>query len=89
MSYRTMAELEDALNNESSYKAKSKRQELRDTQRRVRGADLAEQATLIFDSPKWEIWRPDTYEASCKLGRGTQWCTASTESPYYFDMYTK
>lgn len=87
MSYHTMSELEDALNDDSSYKQQSKRQQLRATQKRVRSADLSDQAQLLYDTPNWEIWRPDTYEASCKLGRGTRWCTASTEDDYYYKAY--
>lgn len=36
----------------------------------------------------WEVWVPNTYEASCKLGQGTEWCTATTSTRDYFDSYT-
>ena len=35
------------------------------------------------------VYIPKTYEASCKLGRGTNWCTATTSSSSYYDQYSE
>jgi hypothetical protein len=35
------------------------------------------------------VWVPETYAASCKLGQGTKWCTATTENDYYYKQYTR
>ena len=88
MSYRSMDELEDALNDQSNYNELSDRQELRQTQKAVHNTDLTKDASLVFESEMWEVWIPKTYEASCKLGRGTSWCTASTEHDYYYKQYS-
>lgn len=42
---------------------------------------------MIYEDSDWEIWIPKTYAASCKLGQGTTWCTASTESDHYYKSY--
>lgn len=89
MRFTTIVDLEDYLNDESSYKKLSARQELRKTQKAVHNTDIEKDADLVFSSSSWEVWVPKTYEASCKLGRGTTWCTASTESNYYYNNYTK
>ena len=89
MRFTTMVDLEDYLNDESSYKQLSARQSLRKTQKAVHNTDVEKEAELVFSSSNWEVWVPKTYEASCKLGRGTTWCTASTESDYYYNNYTQ
>ena len=86
--FKTVQDLEDYLNDENSYKELSDRQKLRQTQKNVRNTDLSEDAEKIYEDSDWEVWIPKTYEASCKLGRGTEWCTASTEQRYYYDNYT-
>ena len=89
MKYKSVDEVEAMLNDENSYKALSDRQRLRQTQKAVHNTDLDQDAERLFNGKDWEVWTPHTYEASCKLGRGTQWCTASTESDHYFRSYTK
>lgn len=44
---------------------------------------------LIADTKQWKIYVPQTYEASCQLGSGTQWCTATGKTREYYDKYTK
>lgn len=89
MKYKSVDEVEAMLNDENSYKALSDRQRLRQTQKAVHNTDLDQDAERLFNGKDWEVWVPHTYEASCKLGRGTSWCTASTESDHYFRSYTK
>ena len=33
------------------------------------------------------FFAPETYEASCALGKGSGWCTADSRSRKYFDYY--
>ena len=87
MRYKTMDEVEDMLNDEDSYKEQSHRQEVRDRQKARKNADLGNEAKKVYVDSDWEVWVPLTYAASCKLGQGASWCTASTESDYYYNHY--
>lgn len=53
--------------------------------------ELGNDAELLFDTDKWELWAPKTYGASMKLGSGSSWCTASTgnRGQNWFKSYTK
>ena len=44
---------------------------------------------MFYEDSDWVVYIPETYAASCKLGQGTSWCTASTESSDYYDDYTE
>lgn len=87
MRYRSLEEVDEMLDNDDSYKDLSARQKLRQTQNAVRKTNIDEDASLVFEDSNWEVWVPHTYEASCKLGQGSTWCTASTSSDYYYRMY--
>jgi len=52
-------------------------------------AKLKEQVRVVYRGPEGAVYVPTTEEASCYLGRGTQWCTASTESQNHFNDYNK
>ena len=43
----------------------------------------------MYEDDDWVVYTPKTYAASCKLGQGTRWCTATTEDDSYFKKYTK
>ena len=88
MKFKSMQEVEDYLNNEDNYNQLTDRQKLRQTQTAVRKSDITKDADLLYEDGEWEVWTPKTYEASCKLGQGTSWCTASTSSDYYYNYYT-
>lgn len=45
------------------------------------------EAQVIFDEGGIKVIRPKTEGASCHFGKGTKWCTASTESANYFQEY--
>ena len=87
MKYKSLEEVDAMLDDETSYKDLSARQKLRQTQNAVRKTNVDEDASLVFEDSNWEVWVPHTYEASCKLGQGSTWCTASTSSDYYYRMY--
>lgn len=89
MKYKSLDELENMLNDESSYAEKSHRQQVRDRQKARRDADVTKEAKLVFSGDGFDVWVPETYAAECKLGAGTRWCTASTESDYYYDYYKR
>ena len=44
---------------------------------------------IIYDNENATIYRPRSTGASCKLGRGTKWCTAATKGPNQFNSYVK
>jgi hypothetical protein len=46
-------------------------------------------AKKIFEDKNILIVRPLTYEASCKYGAGTRWCTTMAGQPSYFESHTK
>lgn len=85
--FKTVQDLDDMLNNDDSYKELSHRQEVRQRQKDRKNADLGNEAELVYEDGDWEVWIPKTYAASCKLGQGASWCTASTESDYYYNHY--
>lgn len=88
MKFKSAIDLEDYLNNENNYIDLSHRQEVRQRQKDRHNADLNNEAELVYEDNDWEVWIPKTYAASCKLGQGTSWCTASTETSNYYDNYT-
>jgi hypothetical protein len=45
-------------------------------------------AKKIFEDNNILIVRPLTYEASCKYGAGTRWCTTMAGTPTYFESHT-
>lgn len=65
----------------------SHRQQVRQNQKARKNADLGNEASLVYEDSKWEVWVPHTYAASCKLGEGSSWCTATTESDHYYNYY--
>lgn len=86
--FKSINELETTLA-ETDMPELSRRQQLRKTQKAVSKAEVNKDAEKIFDNNTWEIWIPKTYEASCKLGQNTRWCTASTSNRYYYNYYTE
>ena len=43
---------------------------------------------VVFDDGMYIVYVPNTHEASMKLGKGTEWCTAH-ENPDWYNKYTK
>jgi hypothetical protein len=87
--FKSLEEIDAYLDNDDNYKSLSHRQEVRQRQKDRKNVDLDTDAEKVYDSPNWEVWIPKTYAASCRLGQGSSWCTASTESDYYYKYYTK
>lgn len=86
--FKSLEEVDEYLNDDDNYKTLSHRQEVRARQKDRKNADLGNEAELVYEDSDWEVWIPKTYAASCKLGQGSSWCTASTESDYYYKYYT-
>lgn len=86
--FKSLDDLDNYLNREDSYIELSNRQQLRQRQDARRNVDLDKDADLIYENKDWEVWVPKTYAASCRLGQGTKWCTASTSSDWYYKEYT-
>ena len=87
--FKSLQEIDAYLNDNDNYNELSHNQIVRQHRRDKQKADLNNEAALIYEDPDWEIWIPKTYAASCKLGQGSRWCTASTETSSYFDRYSK
>ena len=51
--------------------------------------ELSQKIERIFSSNEWLIIVPLTYEASCKYGAGTRWCTASSKTSRHYDQYSE
>jgi hypothetical protein len=45
--------------------------------------------TVLYNGPMGTVTIPKTHEASCELGRGTKWCTATTNNDEWFKNYNK
>lgn len=45
--------------------------------------------TVVYQNDQVTVYQPHSEGASCRLGAGTKWCTASTKGTNHFDNYTK
>ena len=43
----------------------------------------------IFEDGIWEVWVPQSFAGSCKLGKGTEWRTADSRTDDYYYEYTE
>lgn len=86
--FKSIEELENTLAN-TALPELSDRQKQRRTHNEVRRTNIVEEAELVYEDNKWEIWIPRSYKASCKLGSGSDWCTAKEDSDYYYKRYTQ
>lgn len=44
---------------------------------------------VVYHDDQVRIFTPKTFDASCKLGTGTKWCTAWKDNPSHFQSYSK
>lgn len=51
--------------------------------------ELSRGATKVFENDKCLVVVPHTWEASCKYGAGTKWCTTSKETNEHWKSYTE
>lgn len=59
----------------------SARQKERKIRKDIKGAKQ------VGSTANFDIYIPETYEASCALGKGSGWCTADSRTRQYFDYY--
>lgn len=85
--FKSIEELENTLAN-TALPELSARQKQRQAHNEVRRTNIVEEAELVYEDDKWEIWVPHSFKASCKLGSGSDWCTAKETSDYYYNRYT-
>lgn len=52
-------------------------------------SDEDKEANKLYEDKNILIVRPLTYQASCKYGAGTQWCTTMAGQPSYFESHTE
>ena len=85
--YKTLADIRSGL--DTVEMTDNQREKLRRKQKHQ--TELGTEAELLFDTDKWEVWKPSTYMAAMKLGSGASWCTASTgdRGKEWFRKYTK
>ena len=50
--------------------------------------DKSDDYDVVLDTPNFIVYVPNTHEASMKLGKGTEWCTAH-ENPEWYEKYTE
>lgn len=50
--------------------------------------DKSDDYDIVLDTPNFIVYVPNTHEASMKLGKGTEWCTAH-ENPNWYNSYTE
>ena len=42
---------------------------------------------LVHEFKNYKLYIPKTFEDSCRLGKGTEWCTATEKTDEYYNMY--
>ena len=78
--YKTLDDLNDTLEDLGP----SNKQE------REKNKEVAQEgSSIVYESDKYFVVRPDTEEASCYYGRNTKWCISATESTNYYEDYTQ
>jgi len=46
-------------------------------------------SNLIYEDDNWQVFIPENKGAACKLGKGTDWCTAAPGLDYYEQYHSK
>lgn len=91
-SYKTLDELSDILSQVVDDDSMlSDRQKLRFKKNLKAGrvsTGAEDDYDIVLDTPKYTVYVPNTHEASMKLGKGTDWCTAH-ENPDWYNSYTE
>jgi hypothetical protein len=75
--YSSVSQFYDVVERASASQQETKRQ-----------VDVPDGAALVVDDPKLKVFRTDTYEANCALGKGTRWCTTDAKSSEPFETYS-
>ncbi len=79
--YKSLPDLYNAIEPYSdNTKAASHKEEIR---------KIKEGAEKVYEDDEWLVVVPHTRAAAIEYGKGTQWCTAATESYNYFEHYSQ
>ena len=84
--YKSIEDLEDMLNDTEINLTQN--QIAKQHRKEKHKVNLVQDAKYLGQFGNYDVYIPETYAASCKLGSGTTWCTASTSSENYFNSYT-
>ena len=91
-SYKSLNDLADVLatvvNNDSMLTDRQKVRFLKNVKNGKIKTSAEDDYDIVLDTPKFVVYVPNTHEASMKLGKGTDWCTAH-ENPEWYENYTK
>lgn len=79
--FRRISDFMEAVDNLSEDNLSARQKE-----RRTRNA--YKDTELVYESPHWWVYTPTSFEGSCTLGKGTEWCTAYSENDYYYNHYS-
>lgn len=81
--YRSLPQLYDAVGGyiENPGQSVSKSEQIRNVKKN--------EAEKVYEDGRWLVVVPNTQEAACYYGKGTQWCTAATGSSNYFNYYNE
>ena len=85
--FKSIEDLEKTLENTPDPELSARQQERR-RKKHIHATDIGEEAELVYSDDHYEVYIPRTHDASCKLGSGTDWCTAKYD-PYYFKHYSE
>jgi hypothetical protein len=78
--YKTLPDLYDIISDfEGTENELSKTQQLKN----VREKEIER----VYEDGEWRVLVPKTEQASCLVGKGTQWCTAADKSDNRFNLY--
>lgn len=91
-SYKTLQDLSDVLSqvidDDSMLTPSQKTKFLKRVKSGKIKVDKSDDYDVVLDTPNFVVYVPNTHEASMKLGKGTEWCTAH-ENPDHYNAYTK
>ena len=71
--YKTLDEIDSVISSKQDVKTKS------EEEREIKSSGVDK----VYEDENILIVHPKTYEASCKYGAGTKWCTASITRSYW------
>lgn len=55
--------------------------------RQRRGVKKVNGANIVYDTPRFVVVNPLSYESSCYYGKGTKWCTSGRDASETFNRY--
>lgn len=91
-SYKSISDLESVLaqvvDDDSMLTPRQKVRFLKNVKSGKISLDASDDYDIVLETPKFVVYVPNTHEASMKLGKGTEWCTAH-ENPEWYNSYTE